>query len=392
MPPEPQSLISDSELRRSVLAAAGATDAVAEELLAYNRNRFEPQRFLSLPALPLADEPHLEAWRAYREDAVDRGLWTVLREAIVQLRFPIRAGMSASDTYTAATRRGVIPAEPEDAEGPHVERPDALELVLHPSIAGTVPILIPGERHDFETLAQALTARNEPITVPASMGACMVSGLANWDRIRRYRRAWEAAGEGRDDEAWRAEFRALIGRKELYQDRLIILSRGPYSNVRASDIGEEESAWLEHSLLIRREHECTHYFTLRALGGLQHNLLEELIADYVGLVRGIGRFDAPLALRFLGLEAFPAFRPGGRMANYRGTPPLSDEAFGVLGTLVHAAVLSLDSFHRRCTAGPSLEELARNVITLTSLTLEELASPRAVELCQHRREALFGPA
>ena len=62
---------------------------------------------------------------------------------------------------------------------------------------------------------------------------------------------------------WAEEFKQLIHRKELYQDRFIILSDGFYSNIPASEIGLSESEWRRLSLTIRLEHECTHYFTRR---------------------------------------------------------------------------------------------------------------------------------
>ena len=60
------------------------------------------------------------------------------------------------------------------------------------------------------------------------MGACIVKGLNNWDRIAAHRAKWERDQPGGATEsAWNDEFRRLVPRKELYQDRFIILSRGP---------------------------------------------------------------------------------------------------------------------------------------------------------------------
>ena len=43
---------------------------------------------------------------------------------------------------------------------------------------------------------------------------------------------------------------------------------------------------------------------------MRNNLLDEFIADFAGLAPAFGRYDAGLELRFLGLEAYPAYRPG----------------------------------------------------------------------------------
>ena len=42
------------------------------------------------------------------------------------------------------------------------------------------------------TLIQALTARNEPVSIPASMGAMMVAGFNNWDRVRQLKELWRS--------------------------------------------------------------------------------------------------------------------------------------------------------------------------------------------------------
>ena len=87
----------------------------------------------------------------------------------------------------------------------------------------------------------------------------------------------------------------------------------------AADLGLAEAEWREMSLVIRREHECAHYFTRRLFGSMRNNLLDELIADYAGLVAATGRFRADWFLRFIGLEEFPRYRPGGRLDLYRGS-------------------------------------------------------------------------
>src|SRR5262249_24175708 len=157
-----------------------------------------------------------------------------------------------------------------------LEAPAELILTVEPTIAGRIPIIVTGPREDFVALVRALTERNEPAPVPTSMGACIVSGLNNWDRVARYRAQCEAtggiAGAGARGEAWTAEFRAFASQKSRYQDRGIILSRGPYSAVSAAQAGLPEADWLDRSLIIRREHECTHYFTYRVFGAMRNNL------------------------------------------------------------------------------------------------------------------------
>jgi len=206
---------------------------------------------------------------------------------------------------------------------------------------------------------QALARRNEPVPVPDAQGAVTVAGYNNWERIRQLERA------------------RLKPRKELYQDRFILLSDGPYSAVAAADLGLDDDAWRALSLAIRREHECTHYFTKRYYGVMKNHVLDEVLADYMGLVAACGRFRADWFLRFVGLEG-ERYRPGGRLDLYRGG--LSNGAFAVLQELVRRAAANVERFDERWPAGPrSLDERGRALRALASLSFLELASPSAPE-------------
>jgi hypothetical protein len=367
---------SRKAFRRSVLAACGAATDAAERLLAYNESPFDPARLETL-SWPLPDEAHVAVWAEYAREAARVGVVEALTPRLVQLRFPVEAGISQTETYRAATRRGILPSS--DGSGPALRQPDRLDLEIHATMAGRVPILIASEREDFVTLVRVFSARNEPVPVPDAMGACIVTGLNNWDRVRRHRLAFEA---GRDspagEAAWPEEFARMVPRPELYQDRFIILSRGPYSAVAASDMGLDESAWLERSLAIRRAHECAHYLTHRAFGRMRNNVLDELIADFAGLVEVVGRYDAAQALRFLGLEAYPRWREGGRLESYLGEPPLPPPATEVLRTLVFRAVRNVEAFSLARPA-EGRAEVARRALALAGLTLEELASEEMAE-------------
>ncbi len=291
---------------------------------------------------------------------------------------------------TTSTRKGVSTTDLVEATGLVLQQPDQLELLLHQSLAGAIPILVVKQREDFVALVQALAMRNEPKPVPDSMGACIVSGFNNWDRIRQYRQQWETANPTACSENdWAAEFQRVVPQKALYQDRFILLSDGPYSAVSASAMGLTEAAWQRLSSIIRLEHECTHYFTYRVLGSMRNHLLDELIADYRGIVAAVGHYHATWFLRFVGLEAFPHYRKGGRLQNYRGQPPLSDGAFQVLGSRVQAAARNLERFeaaHR--SELQDAQQAALVTIALTQLTLEELASEAGDELIQAARSKL----
>jgi hypothetical protein len=354
------------------LEALGASPAEAEELLAYNKNVFDLGALTSEVRFPLPDEPFVAFWEAVEREAGTRGAFAVLREHLPQLRFPVRAGISETEPYRAATRRGVPVESLAEATGLEIARPEAIEVVIHPSPAGRIPLLIARGRAEFVALIRALTKRNEPEPIPDAQGALMVSGYNNWSRVGELRRRWEAlVPAARETATWGEELQRSP--RELYQDRFILLSDGLYSAVPAASLGLDEMEWREMSLVIRREHECAHYLTRRLFGSMRNNLLDELIADYAGLVAATGGFRADWFLRFVGLEDFPRYRPGGRLDLYRGKPPLSDGAFRVLQALVKAAAENLERFHSPLPTAPTIAALA-------SLRLEDLASEGAEEL------------
>lgn len=371
------------ELRTQILAACGADAAQVEELLAYSDKTFAQSRLPPPLTLPLEAELHVATWMQYAAIAREQGAFETLKQRLVQLQFPIQAGMSQTAAYRAATRKGEPTDRMPEATGLVLQQPDLLELQIHQSLAGAIPILVVRNRSDFVALVQAFAMRNEPQPIPDSMGACIVSGFNNWDRIRQYRHQWERANPTAcSEQDWAAEFQRLVPQKALYQDRFILLSEGPYSAVTAADLGLEAAAWRHLSLLIRLEHECTHYFTYRVLGAMHNHLLDELIADYRGIVVATGHYQADWFLRFMGLES-TCYREGGRLENYRGNPLLSAGAFKILGSLVQAAARNLERFdetYRNQLNHPQPDALV--AIALTHLTLEELASDRGDRLIQ----------
>lgn len=363
------------EAHSNFLAGYGATPAEIAELLTYTQNIFSYPNLAELPPFPLASEPHVASWKRYYSQAQNVGAFKALRLALVQLQFPIKKGISQTDNYRAATRKGYLTEEMVEATGLELEKPKELQLIIHPTLAGTIPVIIAGCRADFISLVQALTKRNEPEHIPDSMGATIVAGFNNWERIRHYRQEWEAKqSTSPTDTDWQAEFQRIKLQKHLYQDCFIVLSRGNYSAISAKEIGINKEEWLRLSLIIRLEHECCHYFTRRVFGSMRNNMLDELIADYQGIVAANGgRYRADWFLRFIGLEAFPEYRQGGRLQNYRGQPPLSDGAFKILQILVKDAAENLEKFNIQhqieLNNSKNQQNLLANLMTINLLEL-----------------------
>lgn len=362
----------DDAARLNVLLGLGASAAVAAEVLAYNEGAFAVPDPASL-VLPLPDEPFVAVGEEYTAEA-GQGTVSALRDRLLQLRFPVAEGISETPEYMAATRRGIPPGL--GAPALELEVPECIRLFLHPTAAGRIPVLQAESRADFVALVRALTRRNETVPVPDSQGAVMVAGYVNWDRVARLRDA-HARGEIAEWAGlrWKEAFQRMRERKELYQDRFILLGHGPYSGVGGAEMGMAEDEWLRISHVIRLEHECAHYFTRRVFGSMRSRLLDEVIADYAGIVSAVGRFHADWFLRFMGLDHPSAYRAGGRMENYCAPYSLSGSAVGILQTLVRRAARTLESADSGLSAAQRTPEgRTRVMAALAASTLEELSS------------------
>lgn len=373
--------------RSALWRSLGATADETRELLEYARSEFDLSR--APASFPLPDEPFVAAWTGYVEEARRVGVWACLRDRLVQLRFPIEPGISESPAYRAATRRGVWPAP--ESRGLELARPAELRLFLVETPVGRVPVIQATAREDFVALVRALGHKNEPWEVPDAVGASIIGGYNNWDRVASLRRAWEASDStsGSPSE-WAARWGEIVRDPGLYQDRFIVLGSGPYSGAAAADVGLDEAEWTRSSIAIRLEHECTHHFTRRVLGSMRNRLGDELIADYMGIVAATGSFRADWLVRFLGLERHPEFRPGGRLEEYRGDLALDGGSFRVLCAAVERCARNLEAIDRLrppWTRSPgSAADKAEMILALAAIGLEGLAGESAVDMYRTARQ------
>jgi hypothetical protein len=368
-----------TDLRTERIRLAGASENEAVELLAYAENRFLVEG--NMPQFPLADEAFVGQWRDYSALTSEAGSIEPLRLKLPQLAFPVEAGVSKTSEYEAATRKGMIPPAPVRG-GAALCRADACRLSVYDSYAGGIGVFFAEERADFETLIQVFTCRNEPIAVSASMGATIVSGYNNWDRIHSLKNQFLSSGGTL--ESWPGYFQSVKADRALYQDRFVILSNGRYSAVDGHWFGLSAIDWIECSRTIRLQHECAHYFTRRLFGSMRNNLLDEIMADYAGIRSAFGYFRAEILLRFLGLEYYPNYREGGRLQNYRGDPPLSAGAFEVLSTLVWKAAWNIERFDRGLGTNCSLPAA---LVGIASMTLDSLGGEDAVKVLTEKYTA-----
>ncbi|EIC21457.1 DUF7005 family protein [Thiorhodovibrio frisius] len=230
------------------------------------------------PALPLAEPPSMAWWRALLAETDGVSLFDRLRESLPQLCMPQRPGVSQSEEYRHAVLRGLPLHTSLGAEMPGLLAPEQLRLEIAAHFAVTLPVLRTSDREDFLFLTRALAHRCEPVPIAAGVHAQAVGGLIHWGLIRVH---------GRETRA-----------------QLILLHEAPYGSVPADRVPGRPSAahWLALSGVLRLEHELTHLATKALCGEMRLNLLDELIADAMGMLRALGTFSADLFRRCLGVE------------------------------------------------------------------------------------------
>jgi hypothetical protein len=240
------------------------------------------------PPLPLADAPEVDWWRQLIGNAaegtlVGKPLVRALESALPQLRLPQVKGISTSELYKALVLRGEVATVGGVAEGlshqppqSPLQQPEQLKLWIAPHPCGAMPVLETPNWEDFMWLVRALAHRGEPVAIVNGVHAQAISGLIHWGLIPQFGRQSRTC--------------------------LIVLHQAHYGSVPASLVpgGLSEADWLEASTTLRLEHELTHLATKRLLGEMRINLLDELIADCMGMVAALGLFSAELFGRCLG--------------------------------------------------------------------------------------------
>lgn len=312
-----------------------AAGPLSDELAVYVKNKFSLSK--NIPDLLSVDEPYIQSWAAY--DTANA--FELLTGCYPQLGFPVEEGINKTQPYIDAVLKGKSQGVMSVNQVGLID-PESIQIELYKSMAGRVLVVYVSDNHDFEKITQCLLHKNNPVPIPRSMGAFLANGVVNWKRINTLKANWVPDNAST---TWSQEFsKTILSTPGLYKDKVIVLSRKPYSNVsaRALNLGEEE--WLAHSLTIRLEHECTHLYTLKRYGCAANNLHDELIADYVGISKALGKYSRAWMLAFMGLENYPMYREGARLENYVDRARLSTAEFEQLTEIVRSAIETIAQF------------------------------------------------
>ena len=369
----------------SALTSIDGTVHGSDELRGYLQNKFCSKAILKQPESSI-NECYIDSWERYTAAYRKEEAFELLRKCYPQLNFPIENGINKTQDYIDAVLKGK-PLRLGVGTNPVFNRPESIRFELYESVVGKIPLLIVPDDEDFIQLVQCFLHKNNPTHVPRSMGALLVNGINNWDRIHELRAKWL---QNNLVETWNNEFaKSVLPNPGLYKDKLIILSTKPYSNVAADHLGITEKAWVDYSLSIRLEHECTHLYTLTCYGCASNNLHDELIADYIGISKTIGRYDKEWMFAFMGLEEYPNYRRGARLENYLGNAGLTDSDFWQIVSLIRSGIENIASFDKTLGLIHSYRDHLCRIDTLCTTDLVDIASSNGSDLLVRRYEALL---
>ena len=110
----------------------------------------------------------------------------------------------------------------------------------------------------------------------------------------------------------------------------------------AHDVGQPRSSGWSARSSSAPSTSSTHDLTWRLFGIVRSHATDEIVADFVGLVRAFGVYPDGIARRAARHRRLPALpRPAAASANYRGTPPLDDDDFAEVCSLAADATRQL---------------------------------------------------
>lgn len=186
-----------------------------------------------------------------------------------------------------------------------LKSPECVSLEIYNSVAGNIPVIYAKNEDDFYELVTKIIHKGREVPNIKKTGASFAYSKNN---------------------------------------KFIILSNKPYSNIPAERLGLKEQEWRAFSVIIRREHECTHYFTKRFLGSSQNNLHDELIADFAGILCATGEYHAEWFLVGMGIDKYPEKQEDGRFPVY--TLNLSDEAKDILKKMIIKVAYNVEAWSK----------------------------------------------
>lgn len=347
------------------------SEKAVDELMIYIQNKFIPKK--EVP--DSNNHAFIRCWESYHQESLKIGSFNLLKKYLVQLQFPVKKGISKTEDYKNVTLKG---KQKQSSCFLELYQPNDIALELYESsIADKIPVVTVPNHKDFNTIVCALGNKNEPMVLPNSMGALFINGINNWNRIHQLKLDWL---QENSSESWALAFKKqILPNPYLFKDKLIILSTKGYSGIESENLGISKEEWKSLSLIIRKEHECAHLFTLQYYGYMANNIHDEIVADYAGITKALGQFNKDWFLRFMGLENYPKYREGGRLQNYQAPIQLTKEALDGLKVLVKKISETISSFDTILGSLTTSEDYLNRIKSICETDMITMASGVGLE-------------
>ena len=142
-------------------------------------------------------------------------------------------------------------------------------IEIYSSFAGRIPVIIFENAQDFENFITNLFYKGARPENLSQMGASFIYGQ---------------------------------------KQRFLTLSKKFYSSTEPDYLNLSPEEWRDKSMIIRREHELTDYYTKKFYGSASNNLHDELIADFTGIYAAFNSYSAKIFCHFMGIDGTHAGR------------------------------------------------------------------------------------
>ncbi len=244
------------------------------------------------PDLPLPEQATDCWWRQWFDKVPETERFNKLRFVLPQLYIKPHNGARSSDIYKRLVLRG-DPITPQDQNMRlYLNDENGLKFSLVDHSCGVLPVLSFNNLEDFVSVLCCLANRCEPFEIKSSVHSHAIGGLIHWGLIKDIDRSARA--------------------------QLLLLHNAPYSSLPSKLIPGHPSdyEWLDLSHTWRLNHEIAHIYCRQLVGEMRINLLDELLADYIGMRASLGIFSADLFRLGLGLSTEAQLSNDSRACTY----------------------------------------------------------------------------
>lgn len=361
-----------SETRKNMLVKLGAEETDIDLILDYNSDIFDYSNLEDEITFPLEDENFIKSWKKYEEDSSNMGVFPVIRKAVPHLNFPINDKIAEDTEYKTGVFFGHLSEEALKSKGLNLKAPEELQLAIISTDAGSLPMLYIPERIDFENIIRAVNHSNTNFEIFPELTSVLVHEFRNSERITILRERFHKKKALMNlKTSWRDEFAKILLRKELYADTFIAIYGGGAAGLSGENMGLPEDEWQAKSIVLGREKEAITYYMRRIFKVEKPHPYVDFIAWFSAIYTAFGNFQADKLLKLM-IPGSGSKAPscGLAVSGEKFKPEICD----IIKELIEKAAHNLEDFCKIYAHELEDNDLNILIISLTNVTLEELAS------------------